>query len=147
VQVAVSLDSAGKIPGYVKMEVLEDVSGESIGAFAERNIAEGSAVRTDGFISYLAALGGRYEHKPERFDFRGNPEHLKWLHRVVGNAKAFILGTYHGLGEKHLQAYLDEFCFRFNRRRTEGQLFNRLLNACANSPTITYEELVLPVAT
>ena len=72
---------------------------------------------------------------------------MKWLHRVVGNAKAFILGPYHGLGEKHLQAYLDEFCFRFNRRRTEGQLFNRLLNACANSPTITYEELVLPVAT
>jgi len=88
----------------VKMGVLEDVSGESIRAFAEGNIAEGAVVRTDGFSSYGKALCGQYEHKPERFDFKGNPEHLKWLHRVVGNAKAFILGTYHGLGKKHLQA-------------------------------------------
>ena len=115
--------------------------------FAEWNIAEGSVVRTDGFSSYPKALGGQYEHKPERFDFKGNPEHLKRLHRVAGNAKAFILGTYHGLGKRHMQAYLDEFCFRFNRRRAEGQLFNRLLNACANSHTVIYEELVLPVAT
>ena len=57
---------------------------------------------------------------PRLFDAQGNPEHLKWLHRVEGNAKALIIGTYHGLGAKHLQAYLDEFCFRFNRRHVGG---------------------------
>ena len=71
VQVAVSLDSAGKIPGFVKMGVLEDVSGESIGAFVEKSMAQGSTVRTDGFGSYPAALGERYEHEPERFDPMG----------------------------------------------------------------------------
>ena len=66
----------------------------------------------------------------------------------VGNAKAFIIGTYHGLGAKHLQAYLDEFCFRFNRRHGEGLLFDRLLNACiSTSSTVTYEELTSHVAT
>jgi len=147
VQVAVSLDEYGH-PQFVRMEVLEDVSGESIGGFVEGNIAKGSVVRTDGFRSYGKALSRRqYAHEPERFDFKGNPEHLKWLHRIIGNAKAFVLGTYHGLGEKHMQAYLDEFCFRFNRRRLEGQLFDRLLNVCMTSSTVTYEELVSPVAT
>lgn len=43
------------------------------------------------------------------------PDHLKWLHTMVSNAKAFIGGTFHGLSPKHLQAYLDEFCFRTNQ--------------------------------
>ena len=65
VQAAVS-GRVQKEPWFVKMGVLEDVSGESIRSFAEWNIAEGSVVRTDGFSSYPKALGGQYEHKPER---------------------------------------------------------------------------------
>jgi hypothetical protein len=76
-----------------------------------------------------------------------NPEHLKWLHRVAGNTKAVIVGTYHGLGAKHLPAYLNEHSFRFNRRHFSGQLFNRLINACMTSSTITYRELVEPAPT
>ena len=41
---------------------------------------------------------------------------FKWLHIIVSNAKTFVSGTFHGLGEKHLQSYLDEYCYRFNRR-------------------------------
>jgi hypothetical protein len=65
---------------------------------------------------------------------------------VIGNTKTFILGTYHGLEKKHLQVYLDEFSYRFNRRNFSGQIFNRLLNACMKTST-TYEELVCPVST
>lgn len=57
------------------------------------------------------------------------------------NAKAFVGGTFHGLAPKHLQSYLDEFCFRTNRRNFEGQLFNRLLIACVSFDTITYRDL------
>ena len=48
---------------------------------------------------------------------------LPWIHRVFANAKRWALGVYHGLREEHLQAYLDEFVFRFNRRRTPQAAF------------------------
>jgi hypothetical protein len=82
-----------------------------------------------------------YDHQPLEFNAKENPDHLKWLHTMISNAKAFIGGTYHGLASKHLQSYLDEFCFRTNRRRFEGQLFNRLLTACVSTDTITYQKL------
>jgi hypothetical protein len=66
---------------------------------------------------------------------------LKWLHTIVSNAKAFIAGTYHGLDKKHLQAYLDEYCYRFSRRKFSGQGFNRLLQAAIATSTITYADL------
>ena len=50
------------------------------------------------------------------FDPDQDAEHLMWLHTIVSNAKAFIDGTFHGLGKKHLQRNLDEFCYRFKRR-------------------------------
>ncbi|MBS4021605.1 MAG: transposase, partial [Dethiobacter sp.] len=83
-----------------------------------------------------------YLHQPKEFNFKDNPDHLKWLHTIISNAKAYIAGTYHGLGPRHLQSYLDEYSFRFNRRKFKGQLFNRLLNACVLTDTITYNELV-----
>jgi transposase-like protein len=147
VQVAVSLSGEGH-PHNVKMEKTEDVTGRSIRAFAGRHIEKGAVIKSDNYSSYQKAFGdGEYTHEGERFEVKENPEHLKWLHRVVGNMKTLILGTYHGLGEKHLQAYLDEYSFRFNRRQFSGQLFNRLLTACMTSSTVTYRELVGPAPT
>ena len=147
VQAAVSLDEKG-LPQFVKMEMPGDIKSQSIRGFAERHIEEGAVVKSDNYCSYKKAFEDQaYIHEPEKIELKENPEHLKWLHRVVGNAKVFILGTYHGLGNKHLQAYLDEFCFRINRRKFTGQSFNRLLNACMTSSTVTYRELVLPVVT
>ena len=67
---------------------------------------------------------------------------MKWVHVIINNAKAYINGTFHGLEEKHLQKYLDEFCYRFNRRFWEGQLFDRLLNACLMTNSVSYAELM-----
>ena len=72
---------------------------------------------------------------------RPNFATLKWVNILVSNAKAFILGTYHGVQKKHLQRYLNEFCYRFNRRFWAEQGFDRLLLACANANTITYADL------
>jgi transposase-like protein len=66
---------------------------------------------------------------------------LPWVHRAISLAKRFILGTYHGINRKHLQRYLDEFCYRFNRRFKESQLYESLLRACILAEPINYPAL------
>jgi transposase-like protein len=137
--IGLSLNKDGS-PKYAKMEVISDLKGKTILDFAERTVASGSSINSDAYRSYNA-LKEKYEHKPKKFNLIEDPCHLKWLHVIVSNAKAFIQGTFHGLDEKHFQRYLDEFCYRFNRRGFEGQGFFRLLNSCVDSNTITYNEL------
>lgn len=129
-------------PLYLKMHVVEDLTASTLSEIARNTIAPKSIVSTDLFRSYSQLGKDGYIHFAQEFNHRDDPGHLQWLHTVIGNVKAFINGTYHGLDAKHLQAYLDEFCYRFNRRHFEGQLFNRLLNACASACTVTYDELV-----
>jgi len=141
---AVSIDKQGR-PQFVKMLVAKKIDGETLTEFASENIAVGSSIFSDALRPYNALSSENYNHHPLVFDLEKNPDHLKWLHTMLSNAKAFIAGTYHGLDKKHLQAYLNEFCFRTNRRKFQGQLFNRLLSACALAKTITYKQLVAVV--
>jgi hypothetical protein len=71
---------------------------------------------------------------------------LPWAHRVFSNLKVWALGVYHGLRRKHLQIYLDEFVFRFNRRHTRHAAFRSLLNIAAAHPPMTYNMLISPEA-
>ena len=91
--------------------------------FAHAAFADGSIIRSDGYRSYIPALEG-YTHEHKSYDT--NSGLLHWLHVVISNAKAFILGTYHGLLKESLQSYLDEFCFRFSRRFFGAALLDRL---------------------
>jgi transposase-like protein len=141
VLVGLSLDICGK-PLFAKMSAVENVKGKTITEFAKDNIKSGSFISSDGYKSYNKLCGEGYSHEGKDFDPENDPDHLKWLHIVVSNAKAFILGTYHGLDSLHIQSYLDEFCFRFNRRFFGTQLFNRIVNACAFSCPISYSELI-----
>lgn len=137
---AVSLDRKGA-PQYVKMKVIPNVKGKTLVDFARHHIKPGATISSDAYSSYRKLAEEGYDHQPLEFNVKENPDHLKWLHTMISNAKAFIGGTYHGLASKHLQSYLNEFCFRTNRRRFEGQLFNRLLTACVSTDTITYRKL------
>ena len=140
--IGVSLDNDGN-PGYVKIEVVDNVNGVSVVETAQAMVEAGSEIRTDGLSSYNALKKEGYEHHPENFDPKNHPEHLRWLHVIVSNLKAFIAGTYHGLEKKHLQRYCNEFCYRFNRRRFDNQLFNRLLSVSISmTTTVTYAQLV-----
>jgi transposase-like protein len=65
-------------------------------------------------------------------------KHLPWVHLAISLAKRFLLGTYHGVSRKYLQTYLDEFCYRFNRRFKEPSLHESLLRACISSSPINY---------
>lgn len=130
-----------KKPEYVTMEMGENLKGETLVLFAEKHIAEGSIISSDAYSSYQKAFSdGKYSHEMKKFD-KDDKEHLKWLHTFVSNAKTFILGTYHGLDGRHFQAYLDEFCYRANRRGFANELFDRLLCACASTAAITYKML------
>ncbi len=141
VVVSLSITKVGH-PLFLKMYVVDDLKATTLSKVACSAIAPGTNVSTDLFRSYNQLSKDGYNHLPQEFNHKDNPDHLKWLHTIISNAKAFIAGTYHGLGPKHLQSYLNEFCYRFNRRKFKGQLFNRLLNACVSTNTITYNELV-----
>jgi transposase-like protein len=140
VLVGLSLNGEG-YPEYVKMEVAPDVKGETAASFAVGNIEPGSSITSDRLGSYNALAKEGFSHEGKLCDPIGDPERLKWLHVVISNAKAYILGTYHGLDKRHLQSYLNEFCYRFNRRKFNLQHFNRTLFACASASRLTYAEL------
>ena len=126
---AVSLDEQGN-PRYTKMQVTRNIKRASVKKFAQAAFAQGSTIHSDGYGSYIPALEGyTHEHKP----YDPNSGLLHWLHIVISNAKAFILGTYHGLPKKYLQAYLDEYCFRFSCRDFGPRLLERLALAVGTS--------------
>jgi hypothetical protein len=71
---------------------------------------------------------------------------LPWIHRVFANFKTWALGVYHGLRRPHLQTYLDEFVFRFNRRKNRHPGFARLLTIGLSLTPVTYNMLIAPDA-
>lgn len=129
---------------FAKMEVVDTVDSDQIKSVLAEHIAPNQTIRSDGFPAYNAVTEINLTHdKQVIYPKDGPPRYdvLKWVNILVSNAKAFILGTYHGVKKKHLQRYLDEFCYRFNRRFWPGQAFDRLLLACSRSGTVTYAEL------
>lgn len=129
VAVALAKSEAGG-PRFVRMHVIDRVTIAEIHRVATECVATGATIVSDGHASYkrLQELG--YKHVSQDYNKSDPEEFLKWLHILIGNAKAFIDGTYHELDSKYLQSYLDEFCYRFNRRQFPNELFSRLLNAC-----------------
>lgn len=142
VYVAVSTDDEGK-PQFAKMKTVDAITKETAKEFVTQAVEKGSIVTTDGYSVYPSLKEEGYQHDRVISSSPEGEEKLNWVHVLISNAKAFIAGTFHGLDKQHLQAYLDEFCYRFNRRRWRDQLFNRLLDACIAGPVLIYTELTL----
>lgn len=136
-----SLDEKGR-PGYLRAQVCTGVDGDVLAEFAKNCIEPGTLIRSDGLPAYKRLGKEGFLHEAEVFDHKRNPEHLKWLHTLISNVKSFIAGTYHGLDDIHLQAFLDEFCYRFNRRHWIDQLFARTLKACSSANPFTRYALI-----
>lgn len=105
--------------GRLRLRVVSDRSAEVLMDFAKGNIAPGAIARTDGWVGYHGFSMAGYRH--EALALTGDPDkaeaHLPMIHLVFSNLKTWINGTHHGRIEpKHLQAYLNEYVFRFNRR-------------------------------
>ena len=138
VLIAMDTSNYGR-PKYLKMQVAPNLKGKTIGDFAKSAILSGSTIISDAFHSYRKPLEKKFLHLYKVYD--PDSGELRWLHTMIGNAKAFVQGTYHGLGKKHLQCYLDEFCYRFNRRNFPGEAFARLLAAVMAANPLSLAEL------
>lgn len=118
-------------PQYLRIQVIDRVTIEEIKRVTKQCVAPGSKIVSDGHTSYKPLAQEGYIHEAKTYYKEDEEEFLKSLHKVISNVKAYILGTYHGLGATYIQSYFDEFCFRFNRRFNPNEIFDRLLNACA----------------
>jgi transposase-like protein len=138
--VAGAVEIVGKGPGRVRLVVIDDYSAATLTTFVTGNVASGSTVVSDGWSGYKRLKD--VKHEPTVIG--DTPAHLvlPWIHRIFANAKRWALGVYHGLREKHLQAYLDEFVFRFNRRRTPAAAFERLLGLAVTLQPVPYQMLI-----
>lgn len=133
----VSLSEQGR-PRFLKIQV-SNLDAAAVSAAAQCAVRPGSEIHSDALGSFRTALRERYAHRYQVFGKDSGA--LRWVHILISNMKAFLLGTYHGLGKKHLQSYFDEFSFRFNRRFWPDQLFPRLVCAVAVSNILGYDDL------
>jgi transposase-like protein len=124
--------------------VIADGSAETLHAFIRADIAKGATVKTDGWPAYQGAPG--VSHEPHVVGSMAAHLVLPWAHRLFANLKRWALGVYHGLRRKHLQSYLDEFVFRFNRRKTRHAAFRSLLGIGVTIKDTTYNMLISPEA-
>jgi hypothetical protein len=138
--VAGAVEIKGKAPGRARLAVIEDYSAGTLGGFVAANVAKGSTVVSDGWPGYARLKD--VKHNPKVIGAMAAHVVLPWVHRVFANAKRWALGVYHGLRAKHLQRYLDEFVFRFNRRHTPAAAFARLLGLSLTLQPATYKMLI-----
>ena len=140
--VAVAVEVRGRASGRIRLRALQDVSGQSLLPFVRETVEPGSAVHTDGWSGYEGLANAGYKHRVRKMSAAKDPSKvLPHAYRAISNLKAWLLGTYHGVSPKHLQPYLDEFAFRFNRRRTPMAAFQTLLGIGSRVPTVTYKML------
>ena len=121
-----------RVSGGFDCSRVEDVSKDSLIPFIESAVEPGATVHTDGWQAYWTVPDHGYEHERTIMRAQHDPAHvvMPGVHRVASLLKRWLLGTHQGsVGPEHLDAYLNEFTFRFNRRgsRRRGLLFYRLL--------------------
>lgn len=145
VGVAAQID--GRRLGRIRLRRLPDASAPTLLAFVQDAVESGSVVYTDGWASYDGLEREGYEHHVTvlRGRRQSPSELLPHVHPVVSLLKRWLLGTHQGaVTHEHLAYYLDEFTFRFNRRRSHsrGKLFFRLLQQAVAVDPAPYGSLV-----
>ncbi len=133
--------------GRARLQRVPDVSAAALVPFVCDVVASGATVQTDGWRSYTAIADHGYTHEPTVLSAGGDPAHVSMpaVHRVASLLKRWLLGTHQGaVGNEHLDAYLNEFAFRFNRRasRRRGLLFYRLLEHAVATAPLHYREMI-----
>lgn len=148
VLVAVAVEQVGRRGlGRVRLRRITDASAASLQAFVEDAIEPGSVLHTDGWVGYAPLPRYGYGHQVTvlRGASRSPTDLLPRVHRVVALLKRWLLGTHQGaVSVAHLDYYLDEFTFRFNRRtsRHRGKLFYRLAQQAVAVGPVPYKHLV-----
>jgi transposase-like protein len=141
----------GRCRMAIQARWVADASAASLHPFVTENVEPGSTVITDAWQGYrgIDKLGYTHDRRSQRAArARGEDpgELLPGVHRIASLAKRWLLGTHQGsVDEAHLQSYLNEFAFRFNRRRStsRGMLFYRLLELAVGHGPVRYRDLVV----
>lgn len=130
--------------GRLRAGVVGKFRKEEAHEFVDEHIQDGSELICDGgkelrsldlyrAVEVSSEVMGR---RPER-----HLERLLWVHRVIGNLKGSLVGVYHGVSLKYLDAYIAEYCYRFNRRAQRPALQSRLLRACVASGPVSLADV------
>ena len=133
--------------GRVRIRHVQYTSGSSLLPFILDVVAPGTVVHTDGWHGYSKLSENGYKHKITVLSSSGDPAHVSMpgVHRVSSLLKRWILGTHQGsVVPRHLQSYLEEFTFRFNRRtsRSRGLVFRRLLEQAVVTGPIVENDII-----
>ena len=149
VLVVVAAQEDGPRIGRIRMRQIPNASAECLMPFVQDSIAPGSVVHTDGWAGYLPLESKGYKHDVTIVTRKKKTpsELLPRVHQVVALLKRWLMGTHQGaVSHKHLDYYLDEFTFRFNRRRSKsrGKLFFRLVQQAVAVDPVTYYGIVHP---
>jgi transposase-like protein len=144
--IVVAAEEDGRGIGRIRLRRIPDLTQASLHGFIAQAIEPGSTVRTDGLRAYLGLEGYTHDRRVQRRQPQG--EHLlPRVHRVVSLLKRWLLGTHQGaIGQEHLDYYLDEFTFRFNRRKSasRGKLFYRLVQQAVQVDPVTFASMIRP---
>jgi len=144
--IIVAAEEDGKGIGRIRLARIPDVTKASLHGFICQAVEPGTTVRTDGLNAYMGMTGYVHDRQVQRRQPAG--EYLMPLaHRVVSLLKRWMMGTHQGaISHEHLEYYLDEFTFRFNRRKSasRGKLFYRLMQQAVQVEPSTYESMVRP---
>jgi transposase-like protein len=125
----IACEQRGAHAGFVAMQAVEAVTHTSVRAFAQRHLQANPEVHTDA-LPALNCLSESARHVARVTPAAQASTWLPWVHIVISHLKRALLGTFHGVSPKYLQDYLNEFCYRFNRRFWEHELPSRLLRLC-----------------
>ncbi len=130
----------GFIAGRLRLQVIPNRKQETLEPAVLDNVQKKAEVRTDAWTGYdnLNKLGYKHIAVPVRGDQAKTDQHLPMIHIVFGNLDAWLLGTHHGVSPAHLQGYLNEFVFRFNRRFWPMVGFDSVLKIGVQVDSLTY---------
>jgi transposase-like protein len=149
--IVVAAQEDGKRIGRIRMRQIPEASAEHLRAFLVDCVQPGTVIHTDGWRGYSGATAQGFAHEVTKLKKYMEPasELLPRVHRVISLLKRWLLGTHQGaVSHKHLDYYLDEFTFRFNRRRSKsrGKLFFRLAQQAVVVDPVPYDLIVHPTS-
>ena len=144
--VAVAVEVRGTRAGRVRMQVIPDATADILAGFVTSSVTPGATVHTDGWPAYRRLASRGYDHQPrsqraQTLSGEDSEPILPHVHRVISNLKTWLQGTHRGVSTQHLQVYLDEYTFRFNRRRTPMAAFQTVLGLGSQIQPTTYAEI------
>jgi transposase-like protein len=145
VLVAIAVEIDEKKVGRVRFGVIRDASADSLKEFLQKTVEIGSTIVTDGWKGYNGIESIGYKHKiSDKSSDNDEEKLLPHAQLVISLRKRWIMGTLQGsISDQHIEYYLDEYTFRFNRRTSasRGKLFYRLVEQAAEIEPITYNDI------